>query len=431
MKDRFVTLIGALTALFIAASLFLSRGAGRIEPPSRPTSRDTGDYGMAAAARWLRQSGIPVLALRRRYSELPELGSARSGNLLIASEPMRYPARRGELQTLKGWVQRGNDLLLLEASAEQPVWAQADGFVPPNGTLYEALDLERHELPKHADTVCGGKDLPEPDGGSTAALLRPHPDDLGAALLAGVRELRVKPDPATWRLPQTSGIGYRPQGRASFSWLCDTARGRSALWQFRLGRGRIWIATYPQLFANADIDTPGNARLLANLVGISATGDGSAAGAVIFDDMHQGDSELYDPAAFFGDPRFHASLWLLLALWLLYLLGYSNRFAPPAAPPTGVTPARFVESLGGFFARHLAAAEGGEALLRGLHVDLARRQGRAVSSATLWDCLADLPGLDPQLSSRLRDAAAQLRTRRSRDLRPLAGLIHQIRKQLS
>jgi hypothetical protein len=433
VNDRFVTLLGALGALFIAGGLFFSGRHGYIKPVSRPTSHDRGDYGLAGASRWLQQSGIPVLALHTRYSELPELSPAGNGNLLIVHEPMVYPPRPRELHALRHWIQRGNDLLLMEALADSPEWTLT-GRLPPaaGGALFADLGLSTTAPPKQQDLVCGNtvpmSDTTRAAGGVT---LKPHPSDRDAMLLQGVREVRIKPEANAVRRLAIPGIAYsRDRNRIVFQWLCDTQHGRNALWQFRLGKGRVWIATYPQIFANRNLALADNAQLLANLIGISVTDDHGIGGAVIFDDMHQGDSTLYDPAAFFSDPRLHASLWLLLMLWMLYLLGYSNRFVLPLPQRLGITPTQFVESLGGFFARHLGAAAGADALLKELHAELARRHGRSASASTLWDALSGIPNLDPQLSIRLRDADARLRSGRDKDLRPLAQLIYQIREHL-
>ncbi len=432
MNDRIVTLACAVGVLLLAAGLILPRGSGPLQPASRPTSYDTGAPGLAAAARWLQQSGVPVIALRDRYFELPKANAAATGNLLVVTEPSVYPPRPGEVQTLKDWIGRGNDILLLESLASRPAWTLASRTAPGESDLLGALGLARSAPPKDPDAVCQGT-TPATDTGRLAnapALLKPHPSDIHARAVRNVREVRIKPEADGTRPEKSPDITYsKGKDREVMDWLCDQQRGRSALRQFRLGEGRVWVSSYPQLFANGNLGIADNAQLLANLVEMSVTGEHGHLGAVIFDDMHQGDSSLYDPAAFFSDPRLHASLWLLVAIWLLYLLGYSNRFAKPLPPSPGITPSRFVESLGGFLARHLGSADGADRMLQDLHRELARRSGASASSATLMDLLSGLPGLDPALLQQLHTAEARVRTGNG-DLRPLARVIYSIRKQL-
>jgi hypothetical protein len=425
MNQRIVTLFGALAALLIATGLLFSRGQTPVEIASHPTSRDTGDYGLAGAARWLETSGVPTRQLRNRYTELANQIPGRTGNLLVITTPMVYPPHPGELRALESWVRRGNDLLVLDALASRPDWARATRDF---GLLLWNFDITTHPAGKEPDAVCGDeRPDPKADRPSSPVVLRPHPGDIGEALLAGVREVRIKPEDVLAKPGASQIVDYtKGRDRLTFEWLCDTARGHAALWQFRVGKGRLWVTSYPQLFANRNLGLADNAQLLANLVRLSLGPDG----AVIFDDMHQGDSALYDPAAFFRDPRLHASVGLLFVIWLLYLLGYSNRFAPPAPPAVGVTPAQFVGGLGGFLARHLGAAAGAQLLLRRLHADLRRRFIAASASPTVWDALAATTRVNPQLLAKLREENARLQSRRSADLRPLARLIHQVREQL-
>jgi hypothetical protein len=212
------------------------------------------------------------------------------------------------------------------------------------------------------------------------------------------------------------------------AWLCNTNLRRPALWQFRLGEGRLWVTSYAELFSNAALAADDNGRLLSNIVEL-AVGPG---GGVIFDDMHQGRSSLYDPAAFFRDPRMHVSALLLLAIWLVYVLAYTNRFAPPPAPARGVTAFAFVTAVGGFYAGALDPREAARGLLRQFHADVRVRLHRG-GNAPAWDLLIGHPAIAPTLLGALRAEQSRIESSppgRSRDLRRLAMLIHQIRESL-
>ena len=89
--------------------------------------------------------------------------------------------------------------------------------------------------------------------------------------------------------------------RSSLVLLEDPLTKFPVFWQVRIGDGIGWISGYAELFSNAALGGGDNARLLANIVAGSLGLDGR----VIFDDMHQGLTEVYDPKAFFGDARLH------------------------------------------------------------------------------------------------------------------------------
>ena len=71
------------------------------------------------------------------------------------------------------------------------------------------------------------------------------------------------------------------------------------------------------LFSNAGVLSDDNALLLANVIAWSR----DPAGAVVFDDAHQGLTAFYDAKAFFADPRLHATLGWIVLLWLAFVLG--------------------------------------------------------------------------------------------------------------
>jgi len=90
------------------------------------------------------------------------------------------------------------------------------------------------------------------------------------------------------------------------------------------------------------------ARLLANIVGASL-GPG---GAVLFDDEHQGLTTAYDPAKFYRDPRLYATLGVLIAVWLVWVLG-GTRLRLPRGRAPAPREAELVRATGLFLARVL------------------------------------------------------------------------------
>lgn len=419
MNERLLTAAGALLALLLVIGLLVRTPVTQSQPESRASSQDRGRNGYHALSRWLQQSGIPALPLRERYERLAALSPQPTGNLLIVTEPAVHPLRQAEGRWLRRWVSRGNDVLVL----------RADPYQAAPGGVIGTLGLAAWPADDGPDAECEGQQpVPESEPGSR---LRPNAADVEDPLLLGVRELQVPPEPAASPTPAKPRAYYavdyaEGEDRLTFLWLCDLRSGQPGLWQFRLNRGRIWVAAHAALFANAGLGEADNAQFFANLVGRSVA-DG---GAVIFDDMHQGDSALYDPAAFYRDPRVHASLGLLLLLWLLYLTGYSNRFVKPAAAEAAVTPASFAETVGGFLSLRLRPADAAEALLQRFHADVRRRCGQDPTHEPAWDLLSQAPRVEQASVHALRSEQARIAAGRQRDLRPLIHLIHQIRKQL-
>jgi hypothetical protein len=445
LSGRLTTFAGAVLALIVATGLLFSNVKPVTPPDSRPGSQDSGRNGLLAMYRWLERSGQPVRRLNTRYTSLAELPVPKTGNLLVAADPVVVPVRDSEAAPLARWVSAGNAVLVL---GPIPQWAGLRQ--ESTRSLLKALDLGL----RYGDDTAGvcadyapqrapktqvpdrprnfvelSKKPPQTVTLSTAAA------DRGNPLLAGVDQVEVSV-PAV-ALPQHDDYPvpvYRnAEGRIGFVWLCDVSHLQSGLAQFRLGDGVVWVTGYGGMFDNSNLGRASNARLLSNLVSLSVHGDG----VVIFDDVHQGDSELYDPTHFFQDPRLHASIGLLLLIWLVYLLGYDNRFAPPRAPASGVTPATFVRSIGGFYARSVSSTEAAHALLTRFHHEVRRRLKRP-GNEPAWSLLAEQPQVDAARLRSLQAEAARVdalragRTRNPypRDLRRLLALIHDIQESI-
>ena len=90
MRERLNTLLCALGALFVFATLFLH---GRMEMPgsAAPTTSERGEDGLFAARRWLEREGVPALSLRERFDtlekrhDLPPTGNARCSTAFVVN----------------------------------------------------------------------------------------------------------------------------------------------------------------------------------------------------------------------------------------------------------------------------------------------------------------------------------------------------------
>ena len=73
-------------------------------------------------------------------------------------------------------------------------------------------------------------------------------------------------------------------------------------------------------------------------------------GVVLFDDLRQGLSASYDPARFYEDPRLYKTMFIVLGLWLVWVLG-STRLRAPPIEVHDPSEAELVRHAGGLIAR--------------------------------------------------------------------------------
>ncbi len=442
MKDRLVTLLGGLAALVVVVILFVPKDSREVERVSYPTSADDGRQGLLGLARWFDDAGIPTKDLHRRYDHLlADRSLAATGNFLIISLPQRLPAPEVERRRLVAWVERGNHVLILAAGKDAPVWSVANvyehepGKASPRNEFQLVADLgftldpcESCKLgaSRRAAEVGKGRrkrfspsdrrSLPEP----VTRLLAPqgaHP------AIEQVRRVAAFSIPGSSRLRLRAGDSYR----RTLVLLRDSESGEPAFWQARVGRGMAWISPHADLFGNVSLGEQDNARFLANLVTI-ALGPG---GRVLFDDVHQSTSELYDPEAFFGDPRLHHTLWFIIVFWLLYLVGRSNRIAPLQAPRHKPNAVDFVRAVGGLFARRGSPSAVGAGMLGNFFNEVRARHRLPTNGEPVWNILASSPRIRSRDLAGLRRAYEALGKTRKTDLIRLTNLVRNIRRSLS
>jgi hypothetical protein len=424
VNDRLSTLLGACLALLLSAWLLI--GAPEPEPPkvSRPSSTDEGPAGLQGLFRWLEVSSVPAQRLRERYTGLAKAAPG-TGNLLIVSMPMALPVRPSEAGALRDWVRAGNHLLLLTGPAERMRWSWD---TDDDSGLLGALDLERGSFALTAKD--GAEDEPAPvrkrreicgpSGGGTISgptrRLRPTVHG-GHPLLDGVGEVLVKSPPPP--LGEYALLSHTDYERYSFAMLCDPQLRMPVFNMLRLAEGRVWALDYGEAFANDNIDRGANAQLFAHLVAFVLARDGR----VLFDDMHQGESELYDADAFFADPRLHGTFAFLFGMWLLWLLGYSSRFAPPVVQAPRQGSRAFMLSAGRFQARYLRKAEAARGLLRHFFNQIRQRHRLPTTGEPAWEALErSAAGADAELAQ-LRSWHAQVQGGRPVNLTRLRNLL--------
>ena len=196
-----------------------------------------------------------------------------------------------------------------------------------------------------------------PSGPEPAAEADRKANDAGAQLLEATRAL-AQPQRGTL-VPNRPHAYLRGVGSAETiasprpapPLARERENGADVLWMRTQGAGMIIVSGFGSLFSNRALGLTDNARLLANIVGNAV----SPAGAVLFDDEHQGLTSAYDPARFYRDPRLYATLGVLGALWFTWVLG-GTRLRLPQIRRRAPREAELVRATGGFLARVLRPA---------------------------------------------------------------------------
>ncbi len=435
MKDRLITLLGGAVSVLLVIGLLVPPSSRHAEDVSRPTSADRGEFGLQGLRMWLEENRVRTLSLRRRYGALvthPTL--AGTGNLLVTSLPQPLVASRQEREQLTGWLDQGNHALILVAKNDRPGWvsaAEETGSDP----LLEALGFD-FEAGQARDQASRQRDAESADlldwlakARRQVKTLQRQPATLMPTLthpvLAEVESVSTYVYSILrnrqWRL---SGAD---QPRLGLALLVDQETGDGALWEIRIGNGGAWVASYPDLFGNITLAAVGNARLFGNIVNFAVAKHGH----VIFDDIHFGLTDLYDPETFFRDPRLHSTLFFIGAFWVLYLLGRTNRLAPPREAVRIPQAADFVEATAGLFARRLDPLSVARGLLSHFFNDVRARYKLPENGKPTWGLLTSKMAVGAQDLDALKRFANALERNRKPDLVRLTHLLQNMRKTLA
>ncbi|MEZ5595937.1 MAG: DUF4350 domain-containing protein [Pseudomonadales bacterium] len=410
MSERLHTAALLLLTLLALLALFVRPSAK--EDYSRPTSHDTGPDGMAALSGWLREAGIAAVSWQERFPVLADRSDIpRSGNVLYVVLPSRLGWSSEEVSRLYQWLASGNTLVLAAALNETPRWSQQPGHRVD--TISQ--DIERltgasvYAVPARK----AGEEPPHVDGQAEPLTLFPFEN---AGLMEGVSALHHYTDLQTRFWMPDEG----EDNQVTVFMAREEQSLTPAIWELTAGSGRIIVLTSTTLLANRGIGQADNRQLARNLVRFHLQ-----PGAVwLFDDMHQGLSALYDPEAFFKDPRLWYSVAFLLIAWFVYMLGTNGRLAPPRDEPLVFSQADHVRAMSGFMARKLAPLETGRLLLE----QWARESGSAPHQG-VRELVLRLRTLPPSLQKRLLDAEASLASGRAVNLNRLNNDLHEARKR--
>ncbi len=452
MRERGVAFLLALASLAAFYALWL-RPEPSLDPDegiARPTTAERRGNGYAGLFEWLQNSGVGVRSFRERYTRLAEIDAPARGNLLVLSLPAVEVFHSDEFAALDQWVRRGNTLLINAALMDQPGWAarRSSGAVveiesltsiefetrkarearlddtPLSQRVREAdaravekgEDSEEDELPVDDEDEKFGAELEVPEKIVLTAT-GPH------ALLRDVRTLELETDYQVeeWsiRMPYDNFVLT----------LARDAKGEGALFEQHVGAGRVLLCAGGSLFTNRALGNADNSQLFANIVSTRVARDG----VVLFDDLRQGLSANYDPARFYRDPRLYKTLFIVLGLWLVWVLGSTRLRAPPivAHDPSE---AELVRRAGGLIARTVAPHRTALRLFDHFFAGVARAARRAGGATSergeQWQWLERHAAILPQELDRLKTWYADAHAERKVPLVPLQNLLDILESRL-
>lgn len=427
MKERLLTLALALGALLAFYAVMVPKPSIPQQRPTRPISTEAGPNGYLGMVRWLEAEGVTVLSLRQRFgrwNEVPGLQSS-TGNLLISTAPHLYPMRDSEVAPLRVWIERGNTLLLVAGLSDTPDWSMEEGgdqrFLERLHSMTQmSFSPVRKDQASEAAEESGARDIID----ARTKLEAPQRFEMRPAgahpLLQGVTKVS-----ALSEYPTSKWHGwFGPSGAMELAH--DPDSGAPVLWLLPSGRGQIIVSGYGSVFTNKRLGEDDNARLLANIVRWSLRD----AGKVIVDDAHQGLVAFYDPDAFFGDARLHVTLWWLLGLWLVFVIG-AQRLRPAQSSWNPVDLTGFVRATGGFMARVMRPAAAGQRMIANFFDDVRTRLGLPADGMPVWDWLRAQPVVPAEDIARLEALHAKVQRGHRVDLSQLHNLLVRLRALLN
>jgi hypothetical protein len=464
MRERLISLALAVAAFAAFYGLWLRPGSSfdLDENATRPTTAERAGNGYAALFEWLDRSDVRVRSLRERYTALRDLDIPSRGNLLILTLPGVEVFRNEEFRALDQWVRRGNTLMILAALVDQPGWGarRASGavaevesltgleFESPRARARRLDDTPLAQRVQEADAREArreaGEEVEEPDTSSDGlgdealgeegdaeedgVFEEPKPIALAATgphvLLENVKALELDTDypGARWslRMPYDSFVLT----------LARTADGEGALFEQRLGAGHILLSAGGSIFTNRALGRADNAKLMANIVSARV----GAHGVVLFDDLRQGLSASYDPARFYSDPRLYQTAFILLALWLVWVVG-STRLRAPIVAPHDPSEAELVKRAGGLIARTVATHHIARRQFDHFFAGVTRAVRGATGSANiergeLWQWLERHAAILPQELDQLKSWYADAHAERKVPLVPLQNLLDSLGRRI-
>ena len=158
-------------------------------------------------------------------------------------------------------------------------------------------------------------------------------------------------------------------------------------------------------------------------------------GVVLFDDLRQGLSASYNPGRFYTDPRLFKTIFIVLGLWLVWVLG-GTRLRAPAIAHRDPSEADLVKSAGVLIARTVAPWQQAQRLFDQFFAAVSRA-ARGASGMTstdrgdLWSWLERHAAILPQEMDQLKTWYADAHARGKPPLVPLQNLLDNLERRIT
>lgn len=416
MKERLLVLGLAAGALALFYILFFPKP----QPPNLgldngvPLTTDTRPDGYQAVWQWLGKEHIERVSLRLQYDRLGGLLERPEGNVMLVTMPQRVAARAAELEALDRWVAQGNTLLIVAALDDAPPWA----IGPVDSLMKERIQrLTGLHFTAPPSSTSGLQ-------GFSVGKLEIRPNGK-FPLLDGIQHLE------TAQYLSRSWHARAVDARLPLQLAARSDDGEQVIWLERDGAGQILLCTVASLFSNAGVLRADNALLLANVIAWSR----GPAGAVIFDDAHQGLTAFYDAKAFFADPRLHATLGWIVLLWLAFVVGSQPlRIHRREWQPLDET--AYVEAGGRYLAAVVRPADAAQRLIEEFLESLRARlnlepHADGHTAHTVWQWLRTQPSASAAERQELQACYTRACAGERVNLTRLQNLLAQLRRNLA
>lgn len=395
-----------ILALILALAIWLGGRHPGQDPVRDHSSLRSNPWGVKALAELCRQSGLPARAWSRPLTML----SARQ-RLLCLFDPSR-PVPGWEVDALLDWVKAGGTVVVAVDMNNDHNLLWGSNRNPDQELLAQLGLLAEAQAPETslATAVPGSPELAEVGAVRVPGPYRVRPAT--AADLARLTKETARTDKGKPRSKQQPD--FRPRVQLVWAPLLRDANGLVAA-KATHGRGRVYVISEAEVFANENLARNDNVVFAANLL------FGARAGVVHFDEhIHMVRVGLSDEALELDPARAYWALRLALLAVALFFIGQMLRFGAPV--PLKVRPRRsaleFVEALADLYRRaeargavlgilrhtfrqRLAAAVGLSPETPGPALAAAVARQRGVPEAQLAGLLAHLD--DPALAAHLTE----------------------------
>lgn len=407
-RDLLITIAGSLLSVFVLINVLVPQQ--QQVPISKPTSEDQGVSGLFAMYKWLTDSGVNTLSLRKPVSRILDTDMSDSGNVMLISLPYTRRALESEWSAVNQWIARGNTAVVFVAGLyDRPGWMSLNDVFSPIKKITASefsLNSDTVSVEYSEDESIGLGDLQEQIDLFKSKPLKLSPM-IHHPLFNNIKTIDAKYQPYLLQPVESDGEQWEKTFYLLKSDLARLGMGlmkvensfeveedgvvlsdfseRYVMWLLPVGDGWVYLSAFPDLLSNSMLKESENARWFTQLLQQHL----SSSGYVIFNDYPFGLSDLYDADAFFSDKRLHYTFVFVALFWLTYALAFSPRLAPVRVLRNMPDNTDFIEASAGFFSRRLKVRTVSKALSTALIDELKNRT--QLKDKQFWDWLQDHP----------------------------------------